>query len=70
MKKPTQKIINVVSLAIVFIVPNHFRFKHQRRGNMNVAMFAFQWMGYVLSVAFTWVDMGQQYVDHLEGKEP
>ena len=63
-----QKVFTAIALGVVFLIPNHFRFKHERRETMNVAMFAFQWFGYVLSVAFTWVDMGQQYIDHIEGK--
>lgn len=68
MNNTKQKVLTAIALGVVFLIPNHFRFRHQRQENMNVSMFAFQWFGYVLSASFTWVDMGKQYLDHIEGE--
>jgi hypothetical protein len=63
-----QKILTTIAMAIVFVIPLHFKF--QRGGNgdgVRSVRLGFQWFGYMLIFGVLWSDMGDMYRNHIEG---
>jgi hypothetical protein len=54
-------------MAVVFLVPMHFKFQRSNRDEMKALRFGFQWFGYMFVFGVSWADIGDMYRNHIEG---
>jgi hypothetical protein len=59
-----EKIADTVALALVYLIPMHFRFWRSTNEDIHSLRFSFQWFGYTLVFGFTWADITDMYRDH------
>ena len=63
------KILTTIAVAIVYLIPNHFKFKRSTHGEMEAIRLGFQWFGYMVVIGATWSDMSDMYREHIEGEK-
>ncbi len=64
-----EKIADTVALALVYLIPMHFKFWRSTSEDMHALRFSFQWFGYMLVFYITWADITDMYRDHIEGEK-
>ena len=62
------KALTAIAVAIVYLIPNHFKFLRITHGDMEAIRFGFQWFGYTVVLGATWSDITDMYREHIEGE--
>jgi hypothetical protein len=63
-----RKIADTVALALVYLIPMHFKFQRNTHGDTEAISLGFQWFGYMLVFGVTWADITDMYREHIEGE--
>jgi len=64
-----EKIADTVALALVYLIPMHFKLQRSTREDVHALRLGFQWFGYMLVFGVTWVDITYMYRDYMEGEK-
>jgi hypothetical protein len=64
-----RKIAVTVGLALVYLIPMHFKLQRSTHGEMEAIRFGFQWFGYMVVLGATWSDITDMYREHIEGHD-